>query len=698
MINITVRFGGKKGKCLWKLEESSNLLAVRTKTRQPLARVRFKEAAHRALLDFDCEFAAPAAGVEVLDVVNLKARNGLRKSMSSEPDIQFAGRVLRSSDSGTPVLYTENLFVKLSDGSGEKVCRELMEKHGLEITRSLGFAKNAFFVKAPEGCGLKIFEYQDQLFSDNAVEYCHPELVMEKSQRAANPKQWHLKRALIGGHTIDQHASVEAAWALSVGRDITIAIIDDGFDLGHTEFASSGKVVFPRDVTRQSDDPRPGAGDHHGTACAGVACADGVGSPGASGVAPAARLMPIRNASLLGSMEEAEAFYHAADKGADVISCSWGPQDGDWQDPTDPLHKADVPLPDSTRLAIDYCIENGRNGKGCIITWAAGNGNESADKDGYASYEKVICVAACNDRGKKSGYSDRGKSVWCAFPSSELLNSLTPGIWTVDRRGAAGYNQGFPQLGDSAGNYTNDFGGTSSACPGAAGVAALVLSVNPNLRWDQVRQILADTADKIDTSGGDYDDGTGHSEIYGHGRLNAKQAVEKAISMGGAANPAQPKSSLTPSEEEKPTEGASGGLELINQFLALQQKQADNFQELLRIVNRIEESSKRTTVAAHGHPGEGGIPVRGRANQGGNMSAADAVISALNDAVGPVFGIFDSVTGLGINTNSKWSSLANRIRSKRGSFTLNGSQTQSELPSPPRDTVSALIGVVESHS
>jgi subtilisin-like proprotein convertase family protein len=149
------------------------------------------------------------------------------------------------------------------------------------------------------------------------------------------------------------------------------------------------------------------------------------------------------------------------------------------------------------------------------------------DNDGYASYPKVIAVAACNDRGKKSAYSDFGQAVWCAFPSNNYYPSLTRGIWTTDRMGKEGYNIGDTRQGDAAGNYTNSFGGTSSACPGAAGVAALVLGRNPNLRWEQVKDILRQACDRIDTAGGQYD-ASGHSPFYGYGRLNARRAVELA--------------------------------------------------------------------------------------------------------------------------------------------------------------------------
>jgi subtilisin family serine protease len=71
------------------------------------------------------------------------------------------------------------------------------------------------------------------------------------------------------------------------------------------------------------------------------------------------------------------------------------------------------------------------------------------------------------------------------------------------------------------------FGGTSSATPGAAGVAALVLSKNPQLRYSEVKDILKRCCDRIDAGRHQYD-GNGHSRKYGFGRLNAKRAVDLA--------------------------------------------------------------------------------------------------------------------------------------------------------------------------
>jgi len=510
------------------LKTGEDLVVVRTQSRRPLDAAAQSPKARQALSDLEPVHRFQHAGVEIFryrpDVRRASARGAIRTTLKAEKDVQFAGHVLIDPQSKKPVLYTENLFVKFDDDLAESTCRKIVRASGLGIKRVLEYARNTFFVEAPEGTGQEVFAMAENLFRQKDVELCHPELVRQMGWRTAFPQQWHLKKTTINGTVYDAHANVEAAWALSEGENITIAIIDDGVDLDHEEFVGSGKMIAPRDVTRANNDPRPGSRDNHGTACAGVAT--GNGFHGASGVAPKARLMPIRYASPLGSQAEADAFIWAAQHGADVISCSWGPEDGAWWDPRDPLHHTVVPLTDAPRLAIDWAITHGRNGKGCVITWAAGNGNESVDNDGYASYEKVIAVAASHAKGKKSAYSDFGKAIWCTFPSNDTVLPI-PGIWTTDRSGSAGYNPGQVSRGDAAGNYVNDFGGTSSACPGVAGVTALILSRNPSLRWDEVKDLLKRSCDQIDPTAGKYDT-NGHSTLYGYGRVNANRAVELA--------------------------------------------------------------------------------------------------------------------------------------------------------------------------
>lgn len=531
---VRVRYGGKHG-LSYELAVSNDYVAVRTYSGKPLMGNKPYEVTPvspetRAVLsDFRRVAEFREAGVEVLQVQNLQADDMLcdaaRNVLKAEPEVQFAGRVL-VTEAQIPVLYTENFFIKFAETVSAETQQAILQQHTLTVRRSIEYAQNAYWVSAPEGTGLAVFDIAESLLQDDAVELCHPELITESRRRRVFPQQWHLKSTLVNGNAVDASANVEAAWSFSQGEGITIAIIDTGIDIDHEEFRASGKIVAPHDATRGTNEPRPMGLENHGTACAGVACGDG--NFGASGVAPNAKLMPIRLSSALGSQAEADAFYWAARNGADVISCSWGPVDGEWWNPNDPVHNEIAPLPDSTRLAIDYASTQGRSGRGCIICWAAGNGNESVDNDGYASYDKVIAIAACNDTSKRSAYSDYGNAVWCAFPSNDGVPSLTSGIWTTDRTGVAGYNPGNASEGDAIGNYTNSFGGTSSACPGAAGIAALILSRNPDLGWEQVREILKQSCDRIDDAGGQYNS-EGRSPFYGYGRLNARRAVELAV-------------------------------------------------------------------------------------------------------------------------------------------------------------------------
>jgi subtilisin-like proprotein convertase family protein len=93
---------------------------------------------------------------------------------------------------------------------------------------------------------------------------------------------------------------------------------------------------------------------------------------------------------------------------------------------------------------------------------------------------------------------------------------------TTDRRGAKGY---------SSEDYTSAFGGTSSATPLAAGLASLILTLNPDLNSTEVKRVMMDTADKIDSQNGNYVDG--HSSLYGHGRINAKRALDLVAGTDG---------------------------------------------------------------------------------------------------------------------------------------------------------------------
>lgn len=525
------RLGGKGGKEI-KLEESKDRLVVRTKNGRSLVNSVYSSDSKNILNEFETEVTFKEADISILRLKNITsdivARRDLARSiLKNEAELRFAGRVLVESDSNTPIVYTENLFVKFHDNLKSNECELILNQFNLVVKQKLDFAKNSYFVSFHENIGLKLFDVAQKLLDRPEVELCNPELIREKGLKTISKSQWHLKKTSIFGIEINANVKADIAHGISKGENITIALIDDGFNIDHEEFNVPDKVKFSRDINLNVANTRPRYDyENHGTPCAGVACAQGIK---ASGVAPMAKLMPIKLNTNLGSILEANAFVWAADNGADIISCSWGPVDGDWFDLNDPMHNVKVDLPDSTRLAIDYAVSKGRNGKGCIIFFAAGNGNESVENDGYASYSNVIAVAASNDSNKRSVYSDFGKSIFCCFPSNDFdhqpFNHPKPnskGIYSPGLR--------FRNLSFDNSFYRDDFGGTSSSCPGAAGVAALILSVNPNLDWTQVKDIIKDTCEKIDAVNGKYNN-LGHSEYYGFGKVDAFAAVQKALQL-----------------------------------------------------------------------------------------------------------------------------------------------------------------------
>ncbi|TNE49968.1 MAG: peptidase S8 [Bacteroidetes bacterium] len=533
-----VKFGGKKGKTI-NLVESPDMVAIRVKGNKKIEKAQLSRDS-RAIIDDSQEVAAfPEAGVTVRRVSqdeglestgSTRKRDAARAALKQEKDVRFAGRVLQDADSGEVMLYTENFFVKFLDKTSEADCLAVIEKYNLRIKSKLPFATNAYFVEASEGTGLEVFNIAEKLLEEKNVEYCHPEIVQERRFKDVHVLQWHLAQTTINGHAVNEHINIETAWKHTKGKGITIAVIDDGIDLNHPEFA--GRIVHPFDATQNDHVPMPKMeDDNHGTACAGVACAAGLPG-GASGTAPEANLMPIRLRSGLGSMAEANAFVWAADHGADVISCSWGPTDGEWWNPMDSTHNRFTGLPDSTRLAMEYVLNKGRKGKGTVILFAAGNGNEDTGNDGYASFPGVIAVAACNDSGKRCVYSDYGKSVWVSFPSADYgwraFQHPAPrseGLRTTDRLGNFGYTET---------SYVNTFGGTSAACPGMAGIVALMLAANPDLRPAEVKDLIKKSCVQIDKTGGEYDS-KGHSLYYGYGRIDAGKAIEQAKKAGTPA-------------------------------------------------------------------------------------------------------------------------------------------------------------------
>lgn len=333
-------------------------------------------------------------------------------------------------------------------------------------------------------------EVAARLQESHAALWAHPDFYwrIEKRFVPDDPlfaDQWH-----------HENIGSTGAWETKLGSpDVIIAIIDSGTDMTHPDLV--GKIVSPRDEVYQDDDPTPDPTDAHGTSTSGLAAATGNNGIGVSGVCPACSLMPIRIMTEAGDSRmgaDSDAFYWASDHGAQVLSNSWGPDGA-------------APIPSDLNLAINTVTNSGRSGAGSVILFAAGNDGRANESYELASHPLVLSIGATSYWDELESYSDYGPDLDLPSPA---------GAVTTDISGTAGYESG---------DYTTQFNGTSAATPVAAGVAAIVYCVAPELTRAQVHSILFETADKI---GGVTYDVNGFEQHYGYGRVNALRAVQKA--------------------------------------------------------------------------------------------------------------------------------------------------------------------------
>ena len=402
--------------------------------------------------------------------------------------------------------------------------------------------------------------------------------------------QWHL-HTRSRSTLFDQRASsrAEAAWQLLRGfgdSRVVVGVTDDGCDLSHHDFNSPGKFAgwgYCRGTTLITDRTIGADPDNmyqhrhnHGTSCAGVIAgeADAVLTVGA---APGCRLFPIKWPSgtdgglYIGDARLIKMLDFIGDK-VDILSNSWG---------SSPVSNVNLFVKNKIE---QLARTGGRRKKGILFLWAAGNENcpieHTADVDvpytsGITRYggqyywtgvrtarrfrhnltgvPGVMYVAALASNARRSHYSNYGTGIDICAPSS---NSHTYGRGNAPGLGIVTTSGGVDTAVEAS------FGGTSSATPLTAGVAALVISANPELTAVDIAAILKRTASKdLDptpypkTQPASFDpdtswdvspiapfdapafkdtgseDGT-WSPWFGHGRVDALKAVEQAIEMG----------------------------------------------------------------------------------------------------------------------------------------------------------------------
>jgi thermitase len=430
----------------------------------------------------------------------------VRDSGDQPAEVQEVGQVYQQSD-GHILISRRDLIVQLPVELSDRAARRELKKRKLAIVRALAFAPNQYQVEVPPG--EDVLTVANDLQESGIAIAAEPEFIEHIGQRFTpnDPtygQQWHLNNPGGGGGVSGADIAAERAWDFTLGRGVRVAVIDNGFDVGHLDLApaivAESGFFDATNAFRQTLNNYPN--NDHGTFCAGMVGARHNNERDGCGSAPECELMLLATqGDQIGSQATlARAVAYAADPrlevasadiavGADVIVSSLGPNGANWA------------LTAVLENAILFATRQGRRGRGTPIFWASSNGNNvDIGRDEVVSHPNVIAVGRSR-RNDREDNSARGPE----------LDFLAPGVNVVST---------------ASGGGTRTDTGTSFAAPLSAGIGALILSINPDLTAEDVRQIMRDTCDKI---GGVTYDAAGRHDDYGYGRVDAFKAVIQAM-------------------------------------------------------------------------------------------------------------------------------------------------------------------------
>jgi proprotein convertase subtilisin/kexin type 2 len=347
--------------------------------------------------------------------------------------------------------------------------------------------------------------------------------------------QWHLFNTGQSGGAPGVDLSLQGV--TETGAGIRLAFIDGAVQIGHPDLVENLLTV---DGWLPTSDPSPpptpagapysttagGWDAYHGTAVVGIAVGRGFNSRGIKGVAPEAKFMAF-DAVVKGPLDK--AMRDAVRLKADVVNNSWGTLDSSSGEGV-----TYQPADTNWTRAVDDALLNGRDGKGAVIVFSAGNGGarDDSNRNGYANHPGVFPVAAVDDFGRPPSYAEPGFNVLISAPSGRGMTD--GGIWTTDIAGPRGFSGGdLPETAD----YGVFPGGTSASASMVSGVVALMLQANPALTWRDVRWILAQTARPTDLSPQQAApspmNGHGYHPLVGFGRVDASAAIAAARAFRG---------------------------------------------------------------------------------------------------------------------------------------------------------------------
>lgn len=324
-------------------------------------------------------------------------------------------------------------------------------------------------------------------------------------------EQWYLYNTSNPGMDLN----VVNVWDDYTGNGVFVGVIDDGVDYLHPDLNDNYDSTLDYDSDEGNSDPFGLSTDSHGTSVAGIIGAEAGNGIGGVGVAFDATITGLRATTINGVTD---ALWRSVN--FDVVNNSWGFSPNFYDNFSTSLFS-------EAAQAITNAVDNGRNGLGTAIVFAAGNSRVEGDNTNYHNFQNsrfVTTVAAVDSNGYVTSYSTPGASILVSAFGSGIPGTIV----TTDRTGTAGYDSG---------DYTDSFNGTSAAAPMVSGVIALMLEANPNLGYRDIQEILAYSARQTDSlnsgweinGANNWNGGGLHvSHDYGFGLVDAHAAVRLA--------------------------------------------------------------------------------------------------------------------------------------------------------------------------
>jgi len=386
---------------------------------------------------------------------------------------------------GLPVVITRDVLVAVRTDMAPAARAEFVARRvpGQVLAANFAGLEGVFHVRTPHRHAAAVLDLVNELAIDRDVVFAQSDTIYwaERSAFLPNdpqfPQQWALN------HAADHDMNGPEAWEISTGdAGIVVVVLDSGIDQSHEDIHQIPGQSF----TGSGSNGGPGgACDNHGSAVAGCIAATIDNAKGVVGIAPGCR---VRAGKIFNEISfficlpflqsqdswTVSGITWAQTSGARVTNSSWG---------------------GGTASAVVTTAFDATRALGVVHFGAAGNGGNAAIS--YpASLASVYAVAATDINGAKASFSQYGAGLFISAPGA--------GILTTDRMGSSGYESG---------NYTT-IDGTSFASPYAAGVAALILSMNPSLTPDEVGAIMAQTAKDRGAMGYDTNFGWGIADAF----------------------------------------------------------------------------------------------------------------------------------------------------------------------------------------